>query len=236
MSADLPPSSSCSFLMFTVDASMMRRPVSVDPVNAMRSTSGWAASAWPASLPEPGDDVDDPRRHTGLVQDLGHPQHRQRGVLGRLQHGGAPAGQDRTDDPELAVERTIPRDDPADDPDRRLQASWWRRRRGCRSISVSPRDVGRLAGEERQHLHQGRPCCCAAARSGRPCPCASIWMSSSNRSSRTAAMRVSRRLALVGAPPAPLADERLAGSAHRDGRRRRDRRRPGAPRLRRSRD
>ena len=32
---------------------MMRRPVSVDPVNAMRSTSGWAASAWPASLPRP---------------------------------------------------------------------------------------------------------------------------------------------------------------------------------------
>ena len=53
MSADLPPSSSCSFLMFTVEASMMRRPVSVEPVNAMRSTSGWAASAWPASLPRP---------------------------------------------------------------------------------------------------------------------------------------------------------------------------------------
>ena len=53
MSADLPPSSSCSFLMFTVDASMMRRPVSVDPVKAMRSTSGCAASAWPASLPRP---------------------------------------------------------------------------------------------------------------------------------------------------------------------------------------
>lgn len=53
MSADLPPSSSCSFLMFTADAWMMLRPVCVDPVNAMRSTSGWAASAWPASLPKP---------------------------------------------------------------------------------------------------------------------------------------------------------------------------------------
>ena len=53
MSADLPPSSSCSFLMLTVDASMMRRPVSVDPVNATRSTSGCAASAFPAALPEP---------------------------------------------------------------------------------------------------------------------------------------------------------------------------------------
>ena len=53
MFADLPPSSSVTF--FTVpDAScMMRRPTSVEPVNATLSTSGCCASSSPALPPGP---------------------------------------------------------------------------------------------------------------------------------------------------------------------------------------
>ena len=53
MLADLPPSSSVTF--FTVpDAScMMRRPTSVEPVNATLSTSGCCASSSPALPPGP---------------------------------------------------------------------------------------------------------------------------------------------------------------------------------------
>jgi hypothetical protein len=39
--------------MLPTDALMISRPVAVDPVNAMRSTSMWAASAAPASAPRP---------------------------------------------------------------------------------------------------------------------------------------------------------------------------------------
>ena len=54
MFALLPPSSSVTF--FTVlDAScMMRRPTSVDPVNATLSTIGFDASSSPAAAPAPG--------------------------------------------------------------------------------------------------------------------------------------------------------------------------------------
>ena len=53
MFADLPPSSSVTF--FTVpDAScMMRRPTSVEPVNATLSTSGCCAISSPALPPGP---------------------------------------------------------------------------------------------------------------------------------------------------------------------------------------
>ena len=53
MSGDLPPSSSCSLLIFTADASMILRPVVVDPVKAILSTSGCLASAAPATGPSP---------------------------------------------------------------------------------------------------------------------------------------------------------------------------------------
>ncbi len=72
MFADLPPSSSVTF--FTVpDAScMMRRPTSVEPVNATLSTSGCCASSSPALPPGPGDEVDDTGRDAGLLDGLHH--------------------------------------------------------------------------------------------------------------------------------------------------------------------
>ena len=48
MNGDFPPSSSESFLPLPAVAARMSRPTSVDPVNAILSTSGWATSASPA--------------------------------------------------------------------------------------------------------------------------------------------------------------------------------------------
>ena len=47
--------------MFTVEARMILRPVSVDPVKAIRSTSGCAAAP-PLPSIEAGHDVQHPRR------------------------------------------------------------------------------------------------------------------------------------------------------------------------------
>ena len=68
MLADLPPSSRVTG--FTVpDAScMMRRPTSVEPVNAVLSTIGLAASSSPTRAARAGEDVDDARRQVGLVR------------------------------------------------------------------------------------------------------------------------------------------------------------------------
>ena len=54
MDADFPPSSSVVFLMVPEASCMMRRPTSVEPVNATLSTSSWATSASPAPGPVPG--------------------------------------------------------------------------------------------------------------------------------------------------------------------------------------
>ena len=47
MNGDFPPSSSDSFLPLPAVAVRMRRPTSVEPVNAILSTSGWATRASP---------------------------------------------------------------------------------------------------------------------------------------------------------------------------------------------
>ena len=71
MLADLPPSSSVTG--FTVpDAScMMRRPTSVDPVNAVLSTSGLAASSSPTVPPGPARMLTTPGGQVGLGDELG---------------------------------------------------------------------------------------------------------------------------------------------------------------------
>ena len=50
---DLPPSSSETGVRFAAAAWATSFPVSIDPVNAIRSTPGWAVSAAPASSPIP---------------------------------------------------------------------------------------------------------------------------------------------------------------------------------------
>jgi hypothetical protein len=49
MFADLPPSSSVTFLMVGAAAARIFRPVAVDPVKATLSTSGFSTSSMPAS-------------------------------------------------------------------------------------------------------------------------------------------------------------------------------------------
>ena len=51
MLAPLPPSSSWSRLRLPAEASTIRRPTSVEPVNDTFCTSGWAARAAPARWP-----------------------------------------------------------------------------------------------------------------------------------------------------------------------------------------
>lgn len=51
----LPPSSSETFFKLDFAAvSAIKRPISVEPVNATLRTSGCATSAWPAVGPKPG--------------------------------------------------------------------------------------------------------------------------------------------------------------------------------------
>ncbi|MEY4138795.1 MAG: hypothetical protein RLZZ371_977 [Pseudomonadota bacterium] len=53
MSGDLPPSSRLKRFILTAEPLMISRPVTVEPVKATRSTSGWADKAAPASEPSP---------------------------------------------------------------------------------------------------------------------------------------------------------------------------------------
>src|SRR5438132_195344 len=53
MAADLPPSSSVHFLMVDEASCMIRRPTSVEPVNATLSTSSLETSSSPAAAPGP---------------------------------------------------------------------------------------------------------------------------------------------------------------------------------------
>ena len=72
MFADLPPSSSVTF--FTVpDAScMMRRPTSVEPVNATLSTSGVLRELLTGAATRARDEVHDAGRDAGLFTRLHH--------------------------------------------------------------------------------------------------------------------------------------------------------------------
>ena len=53
MFADLPPSSSVTRLIVSGRAGRMRRPTSVEPVNAIFATSGCSTSRWPQTEPGP---------------------------------------------------------------------------------------------------------------------------------------------------------------------------------------
>ena len=83
--------------------------------------SGWADERRAGLLAEPGDDIDDARRNAGLQRQLGQPQHRQAGLLGRLQHRGVAGSQRHPDGAPEHLRRVVPRDDVADDPARLAQ-------------------------------------------------------------------------------------------------------------------
>ena len=98
-----------------------------------------------------GHHVDNALRRPGLHQQLRHAQRRQRGILGRLQHARATRGQRWPQDPPLADQGRIPRDDAADHADRRLQLQRQRVARHRVLHRLGPARRG-LRGVEQDHL------------------------------------------------------------------------------------
>ena len=117
MLAALPPSSSVSALSEPATPRPIFLPISVDPVNATLSTSGWVARCMPIS-PGPGDDVDGAGRQVGLTDDVGEQHRRERGGRGRLEHDRVAGGERRGDLPGQHQEREVPRDDLGGDAER----------------------------------------------------------------------------------------------------------------------
>jgi hypothetical protein len=105
----LPPSSSESFLPEPAVALRMMRPTSVDPVNAILSTSGWSDERAPR-LAVPVHDVDDAGRQARLMGDLGERHRRERRELGGLEDQRVAARQRRRDLPREHQQREIPRE------------------------------------------------------------------------------------------------------------------------------
>lgn len=62
-----------------------------------------------------GDDVDNALWYTSFKQKFRRAQDGERGVLGRLDHGGAAGCEGWPENPPLTHERPVPRDDSADD-------------------------------------------------------------------------------------------------------------------------
>ena len=117
IAADLPPSSRLTRLSCSPQRAAIRRPVAVEPVNAILSTPGWRTSASPTSRP-----AGDHRHHAfgqvDLLDHLGQPQSVQ-GCFGRrLDDDGAAGDQGGNQlghDQELGH---VPRHDRADHADR----------------------------------------------------------------------------------------------------------------------
>ena len=114
MKADLPPSSSDSFLPEPAVALRMILPTSDEPVKAIFCDAGMIDDRR-TRVRAARQDVDDALRHAGALADLGEQDRGQRRELGRLQHHRAAGGERRRDLPGEHQQRKIPRDDLADD-------------------------------------------------------------------------------------------------------------------------
>ena len=118
MLADLPPSSSRTFLTVPAARAATRRPTSVEPVKATLSTSGAVTSGSPASGPNPGRTLTTPSGTPASVHSLASSHGRARGLLGRLEHHGVAGGQGRGQLPGGVLDGEVPGDDGGADPDR----------------------------------------------------------------------------------------------------------------------
>ncbi len=116
MFAALPPSSSVSFLPVPASRRWIALPTSVEPVNAILSTSD--SDERGARRAVAGDDVDDAGRQLGLAHDVAEEERGQRRRLGRLEHDGVARGERRRDLPGKHQQREVPRDDLAGDAER----------------------------------------------------------------------------------------------------------------------
>ena len=121
MLAPLPPSSSWTRLTLPADASTIRRPTSVEPVNAILRTPSWRARCSPTVRPGPGHDVHDPGREARLDHQLGDAQGAQRGQLGGLHDHRVAGREGRAHLPAAEHEREVPRHDHPDHAQRLAQ-------------------------------------------------------------------------------------------------------------------
>ena len=110
---DLPPSSSVQPMWLRAAAVCTAVPTSGLPVNEMKSTPGWAASAAPASSPRPGTTLSAPSGKPRLRREFGEPQRREAGVFGRLHHAGVADRKRGGDRAPEHLARVVPGDDVA---------------------------------------------------------------------------------------------------------------------------
>ena len=120
-------------------------PTSVEPVNAILSTSGCLTSSAPAR-PSPVTMLTTPGRKLGLAQDVAEEERRERRRLGRLEHDRVPGRERRRDLPREHEQREVPRDDLAGDAERARLAV----REGVLELVRPARVVEEVRGGERQ--------------------------------------------------------------------------------------
>ena len=116
MFAALPPSSSVSFLPVPASSRWIALPTSVEPVNAILSTSPLTIAA--PARPSPVTMLTTPGRQLRLADDVAEEQRGQRRRLRRLQHDRVPRRERRRDLPREHQQREVPRDDLPGDADR----------------------------------------------------------------------------------------------------------------------
>ena len=165
MFAALPPSSSVSFLPVPASSRWIALPTSVEPVNAILSTSGLLDERG-ARAAVAGDDVDDARRQLRLPQDVAEEQRRERRRLGGLEHDGVPGGERGRDLPREHQQREVPRDDLRRHADAGAACGSGTRTRACRPSPRSRRSARRRAAGRRRAT-RGSACRRSATRARR---------------------------------------------------------------------
>ena len=118
MFGDLPPSSKVTSFSVRAARPAIRLPVSVEPVNAILSTSGWSTSASPARPPKPGTTFTTPGGKSSCSIERREGERRHRRVLRRLDDDRVAARERRAELPGEHHERRVPGNDRADDADR----------------------------------------------------------------------------------------------------------------------
>ena len=102
-------------MRFAPAAARRACPSATEPVNAMRSTPGWATSAAPASSPIPCTTLNAPSGSPASLRDVGEHRGGERRPLRRLQHHGVAGRERRRDPPRREHQRRVPRRDDGGD-------------------------------------------------------------------------------------------------------------------------
>jgi hypothetical protein len=106
--APFPPSSNWTRFKFPEDACTIRRPVTVDPVQAIFCNPWVLGEMLPGGPPVSGHDVDHAFGETHFTSQLCDLKRTERGQLGWLQHGAVASGQRRPHLPTREHNRKVP--------------------------------------------------------------------------------------------------------------------------------